>query len=206
MHKLAGNASLLISSNRATMGFSEKNDIEREVGDASDRKDHECISAEIPDWRREKPERFWDPGKKLLLAIRRYQYWRKKKGLVARFVCKWLVLRYRFWSLVTGSDIALQCKLGGGLLIPHPNGILIHPSALIGPNCLIFQQVTIGTRRGECGVPVIEGHVDIGAGAKILGPVHIGAHARIDANAVVYADVPSGALAFGVPAKILRFK
>ena len=110
------------------MGLSEKNEIEREVGDASERKDHECISAEIPDWSREKPERFWDPGKKLLLAIRRYQYWRKKKGLVARFVSKWLVLRYRFWSLVTGSDIALQCKLEGGLLIPHPNGILIHPA------------------------------------------------------------------------------
>ncbi len=121
----------------------KKSNIEEESGDVALRKDEDDVSAEIPDWSREKPERFWDPGKKLLLAIRRYQYWRKKKGLVARFVCKWLVLRYRFWSLVTGSDIALQCKLGGGLLMPHPNGILIHPDALIGPNCLIFQQVTL---------------------------------------------------------------
>ena len=77
---------------------------------------------------------------------------------------------------------------------------MIHPAAQIGVNCLIFQQVTIGTR-GRFGPPVIEGHVDIGAGAKILGLVHIGAHARIGANAVVDADVPSGAMAVGIPAK-----
>jgi serine O-acetyltransferase len=117
-------------------------------------------------------------------------------------LCKWFVLRHRFWSVVTGADIPLNCRIGGGLLIPHPNGIVIHPEAEIGANCLIFQQVTIGSR-GKGGVPVIEGHVDIGAGAKILGPARVGAHARIGANAVVTGDVPRGATAAGTPAAIL---
>jgi serine O-acetyltransferase len=158
------------------------------------------VSAESADWTREAPRRFWDPGRKLLLAMRRYQYWRGRGGPVAAMLCNWLVLRHRFWSVVTGADIPLTCHIGGGLLIPHPNGIVVHPDARIGVNCLIFQQVTIGTgaRRG---LPEIGGHVDIGAGARILGPVRIGAHARIGANAVVLADVAAGATAVGIPAK-----
>jgi len=86
--------------------------------------------------------------------------------------------------------------------MPHPNGIVIHPGVEIGPNCLIFQQVTIGG--GEGGTPTIGGHVDIGAGAKIFGAVRIGNHARIGANAVVLSDVPDGRTAVGVPAEIVR--
>jgi len=162
----------------------------------------EGISADIPDWEREKPQRFWDPGRKLLLAIRRYQHWRKRSSWASRLICKWLVLRHRFWSAITGADIPLNSKIGGGLLIPHPNGIVIHPDAEIGVNCLIFQQVTIGS--DDSGVPEIGGHVDIGAGAKILGPVRIGAHAKIGANAVVLKDVPAGATAIGIPANTVR--
>src|SRR6185437_4580614 len=148
------------------------------------------ISVDVADWSRESPQCFWDPGRKLLRAIRRYQYWRRKTGPVAHFLRKLLVLRHRFWSVVTGADIPLNCNIGGGLLIPHPNGIVIHPDARIGVNCLIFQQVTIGTRMGG-GTPRIGNHVDIGAGAKILGAVEIGANARIGANAVVVKDVES---------------
>ena len=86
--------------------------------------------------------------------------------------------------------------------MPHPNGIVIHPMARIGPNCLIFQQVTIGTRRGVKMLPMIGGHVDIGAGAKILGNVRIGDHASIGANAVVLKDVSAGKTAIGIPAVI----
>jgi serine O-acetyltransferase len=160
------------------------------------------ISAEIPDWSYEQPHQFWDPGRRLLLALRQYQNWRNKKGPVALLICKWLVLRHRFWSVVTGADIPLNCCIGGGLLIPHPNGIVIHPDAKVGVNCLISAQVTIGTR-GELGIPEIAGHVEIGAGAKILGGVRIGAHAKIGANAVVVCDVPPGATAVGIPAKIV---
>jgi serine O-acetyltransferase len=159
------------------------------------------VSADIPDWTRETPRQFWDPGRQLLRAIRRYQHWRDRPGAIGRLACKWLVLRHRFWSVVTGADIPLTCRIGGGLLIPHPNGIVIHPDAVIGVNGLIFQQVTIGSRDAE-GVPVIAGQVDIGAGAKILGAVRIGAHARIGANAVVLEDMPTNSIAVGVPAVI----
>ena len=82
------------------------------------------------------------------------------------------------------------------MLIPHPNGIVIHPDAKIGVNCLIFQQVTIGAR-DALGVPEISGHVDIGAGAKILGAVKIGTHAKIGANAVITRNVEDGMVAIG---------
>src|SRR3984893_8601764 len=154
------------------------------------------ISATVPDWARETPTQFWDPGRKLLSTIRAYEKWNRKTGLTAKIIRKILVMRHRFWSVVTGADIPLNCQIGGGLLIPHPNGIVIHPDAAIGVNCLIFQQVTVGIRSGP-GVPVIGGHVDIGAGAKILGPVRIGDHTRIGANAVVTKDVPSHTTAIG---------
>ena len=87
----------------------------------------------------------------------------------------------------------------------HPQGVVIHPEAVIGPNCLIFQQVTLGMGPIP-GLPKIGGQVDIGAGAKILGGVRIGNHAKIGANAVVITDVPDHATAVGIPAKIIQKK
>jgi serine O-acetyltransferase len=161
------------------------------------------VSAEVADWSREKPRQFWDPSRKLLLAIRRYQHWHNKKGIVAACTCKWFVLRHRFWSIVTGAEIPLDCRIGGGLLINHPNGIVIDSEATIGVNCLIFQQVTIGNKALRGAVPEVAGHVDVGAGAKVMGSIKIGAHAKIAANSLVITDVPAGATAIGVPARIL---
>lgn len=155
----------------------------------------QAISASIADWSRERRARFWDPGRQLLASIRGYQ---RAQGGWGR---GWHGLCHRFWSVVAGAEIPLNSQIGGGLLIPHPNGIVIHPGATIGPNCLIFQQVTLGADEG--GAPIIGGHVDIGAGAKILGAVRIGDHARIGANAVVLADVPAGATAVGIPARVV---
>lgn len=87
------------------------------------------------------------------------------------------------------------------MLLPHPNGIVIHPQAVIGPNCLIFQQVTLAV--GDGGAPRIGGHVDIGAGAKILGGVSLGDHSKVGANAVVLNDVPPYKTAVGIPARIV---
>lgn len=84
-------------------------------------------------------------------------------------------------------------------MLPHPDGVVVHPDARIGPNCLLFQQVTIGTGP-KPGLPQLGGHVDVGPGAKILGGVHIGDHAVIGANAVVLSDVPARSVAVGVPA------
>jgi serine O-acetyltransferase len=128
------------------------------------------ISASTPDWSREsKPFGAWDPGRTLLKSIRNYQAW--KLSPILKFFTPLAVVRHRFWSAVAGADIPLNCQLGGGLLIPHPNGIVILPAATIGVNCLIFQQVTIGSNGHGNGQPVVGGHVDIGAGAKILGGV-----------------------------------
>jgi serine O-acetyltransferase len=161
-------------------------------------KQEQTVSADEPDWSREAPRRLWDPPRRLLRTLRRYQSWRERESRLSRLVCKLTVLEHRFWSVVTGADIPLNCKIGGGLALVHPSGVVIHPEAKIGPNCLIFQQVTVtkGVRLG--------GHVDIGAGAKIVRDVTVGAHAVIGANAVVLSDVPSGATAVGIPARVLR--
>ena len=160
------------------------------------------ISSTEPDWSREQVQRGkYEPWKQLLAVIRKYQ--RIKTGRGYRIFLPFLVLQHRFWSSVCGADIPLNTTLGGGLIMTHPNGIVIHPEARIGANCLIFQQVTIGMGQVP-GVPAIGGHVDIGAGAKILGGIQIGDHAKIGANSVVLQNVPAGATAVGIPARIIR--
>jgi len=156
------------------------------------------INWDIPLWEREKPRKFWDPGRKLLRTIRYYQRLKSTNNMWGLFLSKICILRYRFWSLVTGAEIDLMCQIGGGLIIPHPNGIVIHPLSEIGINCLIFQQVTLA------GKVILGTHVDIGAGAKILGPLKIGNHVRIGANAVVTDDVPDGETVVGIPARIVK--
>lgn len=152
-------------------------------------------SASEPNWQREFVKG-WMPGAKLVRTLRD---WRRSTNIVSR---KFAVLRHRFWSSVTGADIPINSDISGGFLIPHPCGIVIHPEAKIGPNCLIFQNVTLGMRNG--GVPTLGGHVLVGAGAVVLGNVTIGDHAVIGANAVVLQDVPEGASAVGNPCRILR--
>jgi serine O-acetyltransferase len=160
------------------------------------------VSSTEPDLSREaKPFFAWLPSRSLLASIRAHQRASASRAPWAPLLRKWASLRHAFWSVVTGADIPLNCRIGGGLLLPHPNGIVIHPDAQIGPNCLLFQQVTIGVAHG--GVPRIEGHVDIGAGAKVLGPITVGAHARIGANAVVVDDVPPGATVVGIPGRVV---
>ena len=159
-----------------------------------------AISASEPDWSREVPRCWWDPGYRLLRAIRKYQ---AARGRLAR---RYWAIQHRFWSVVTQSEIHLNQDIGGGLRLPHPTGIILHPDAVLGPNCQLFHQVTLGLVEDREGVPVLGGHVDIGAGARILGPVRIGDHARVGANAVVLRDVPAGATAVGVPARIIPAK
>jgi len=128
----------------------------------------------------------------LLASIRDYQRHRRlrRKLAVLRRCCAGAARPSR-------ADIPINARIGGGLLIPHPNGIVIHPDAQIGPNCLIFQQVTIGVANG---IPPIGGHVDIGPGAKVLRAFTIGDPARIGANAVVLSDVTEGSTVVGIPA------
>ncbi|SAL77941.1 serine acetyltransferase [Caballeronia peredens] len=81
-------------------------------------------------------------------------------------------------------------------------GIVVHRHAVLGNNIVIAPNVVIGGR-GRRGAPVIEDDVLIGAGACVLGPVVIGKGAKIGANAVVLSDVPPGAIAVGVPARVI---
>lgn len=161
------------------------------------------ISTSEPEWKRELPRGFWDPSRKYIKAIRDYQKYKVRSGLLAVVGRKLAVLRHLFWAVVSGADIPINCKIGGGLSIPHPNGIVIHSKAEIGVNCLIHQQVTIGVNRVDSEPPKISGHVDIGAGAKIIGNIIIGSHVLIGANAVVVKDVEEYSIVAGVPAKVI---
>ncbi len=156
------------------------------------------VDWQVPMWDRETPQRFWDPSRKLLKSIRSYQSFKSKGGFLSKILMKVCVIRHRFWSTVCGAEIDLNCQIGGGLLLPHPNGIVIHPDSTIGVNCLIFQQVTLA------GKVDLGYHVDIGAGAKILGPTTLGDNAKVGANAVVTKPVESGVTVAGIPAKMIR--
>ncbi len=156
------------------------------------------VSATVPDWSREEVRQFWDPGYKLLRAIRRYQAAKARGGPIGWAFSKYWALVHRFWSVITQSEIHLNTHIEGGLRLPHPTGIIIHPTARIGPNCMIFQQVTLVS------TVVLGGHVDLGAGAKIMGPLTIGDDVTVGANSVVTRDVESGATVAGVPARKLN--
>jgi serine O-acetyltransferase len=178
------------------------------------------VSADEADWTRERPRGFWDPGRKLIKTLRDYSRLEDRNDPVSAFRRSLIVTRHRFWSAVTSCDVPLGFNPGGGFMLPHPTGVVIHPKSVVGPNCRIMQQVTLGAvgrsrkdddASGEAdatagerkGAPVLGGHVDVGAGAKIIGAVTIGDHAVIGANAVLLIDVPDGATAAGVPARLI---
>jgi len=114
-------------------------------------------------------------------------------------------LMYRLIFLIFNSVIPMSVEIGEGTTLGYGGlGIVLHARCRIGANVLIAQQVTIGGRWPREGVPVIEDGVSIGAGAKILGPIRVGAGSRVGANAVVLKDVPPRAVVAGVPAKIIH--
>lgn len=155
------------------------------------------VSATVPDWSRERIRRFWDPGPKLIRAIRRWQAARARGGIVARIVARYWSLNHLWWSTITQCELHLTCEIGGGLYLPHPQGLVVAPSAKIGPNCLLMHQVTL------TGGVVLGGHCDVGAGAKLIGPLVVGDHVQIGANAVVTRDVPARCTVAGVPARVI---
>ncbi len=105
---------------------------------------------------------------------------------------------------ITGIEIHPGAKIGKHLVIDHGMGVVIGETAEVGDDCLIYHGVTLGGRGLTQGKrhPTIGSRVMIGAGAKILGAVHIGDNARIGANAVVTKDVPAGATAVGINAHV----
>jgi serine O-acetyltransferase len=107
-------------------------------------------------------------------------------------------------ELTTGCTIHREAKIGDDLHLVHGWNIRIHPCVVIGDRCGIMHDVTIGTNMDRGGVATIGDDVFIGAGAKILGKLTIGDRAVIGANSLVIADVPPGATAIGVPARVMR--
>src|SRR5437763_6255740 len=99
------------------------------------------VSASVEDWSREaKRAAHWAPSRSLLASIRAYR--RAAGPGLPNALRRWLAKqRHRFWSIVTGADVPIDSQIARGLLQPHPNGVVITREAVIGPNCLLFQQV-----------------------------------------------------------------
>jgi serine O-acetyltransferase len=130
--------------------------------------------------------------------------WRWEWLLAARIVsnvARWL----------TGIEIHPGATLGRRLVIDHGMGVVIGETAIVGDDCLVYHGVTLGgkiqaSREETTGQrhPTLGNRVLVGAGAAILGPVTIGDDATIGALSVVVDDVPPGALAVGIPAKVKK--
>lgn len=116
----------------------------------------------------------------------------------------------RFFShigrFLTGIEIHPGATIGRRVFIDHGMGVVIGETAVIGDDCTLYHGVTLGGTSWNKGKrhPTLEQGVVIGAGAKVLGPITIGKHAKIGSNAVVVKDVPENATAVGIPARILE--
>lgn len=110
------------------------------------------------------------------------------------------------WS---GAEIHPDARIGPGFALAHSSGVVIGPGVRLGSDCRLSQGVTLGEQgRGgrveAWGFPEVGDHVTIGAHAVILGPRRIGTGAVVGANAVVTTDLPEGAVAVGIPARVVR--
>ena len=140
------------------------------------------------------------PGVHALL-MHRFSHWLWKARLY------WLA---RFMSHIgrffTGIEIHPGATIGHRVFIDHGMGVVVGETAIIGDDCTLYHGVTLGGTTWNKGKrhPTLEAGVVIGAGAKVLGPITIGAGAKIGSNAVVVKDVPANATAVGIPARILE--
>ncbi|MDR2381814.1 MAG: serine O-acetyltransferase [Bifidobacteriaceae bacterium] len=105
---------------------------------------------------------------------------------------------------LTGVEIHPGARLGRRLFIDHGMGVVIGETAVVGDDVLLFHGVTLGGRSMVKGKrhPTLGDGVTVGAGAKVLGPIHVGHGARIGANSVVVRDVPPDGVVVGVPGKL----
>ncbi|HZV61111.1 MAG TPA: serine O-acetyltransferase [Methylophilaceae bacterium] len=139
------------------------------------------------------------PGVHALIAHRfSHWLWEHRLRWLARFsshIARWL----------TGIEIHPGAQIGHRVFIDHGMGVVIGETAIINDDCTLYHGVTLGGTSWNKGKrhPTLERGVVIGAGAKVLGPITVGAEAKIGSNAVVVKDVPAGATAVGIPARIL---
>jgi serine O-acetyltransferase len=149
-----------------------------------------------------------DPWRQGLWVMLVYRFGRWRYRVRPTLLRKVLSFVYKLLKIasqiLTGIDLPCETRIGRRLKIEHFGGIIISGDAVLGDDVVLRNGVTIGLRRtGQPGSPVIGNRVDIGAGAKLLGAITVGDDAVIGANAVVLCDVPAGALAVGIPARII---
>lgn len=137
------------------------------------------------------------PGLHAIWAHRLWHaLWTRRVRFIARAgsqVTRWL----------TGIEIHPGATIGRRFFIDHGMGVVIGETAEVGDDVMLYHGVTLGGRQREGGKrhPTIEDGVAVGAGAKILGPITIGAGSVVGANAVVTKDAPADSVLVGVPAK-----
>ena len=139
------------------------------------------------------------PGLHALL-IHRLAHWLWRKRL--RWLARMLSHIGRF---LTGIEIHPGAHIGRRFFIDHGMGVVIGETAEVGDDCTLYHGVTLGGTSWNKGKrhPTLGNGVVLGAGAKVLGPITVGDRARVGSNAVVVKDVPPGATAIGIPARIL---
>ncbi len=131
----------------------------------------------------------------------RAAHWLWVRG--ARFAARVLS---QFVRWLTGIEIHPGAKIGSGFFIDHGMGVVIGETAEVGRNATLYHGVTLGgtaNARGQKRHPTLEDNVTVGAGAKVLGAITIGAGSRIGANAVVVKTVPPNAVVVGVPGQVV---
>ena len=140
------------------------------------------------------------------LAFHRFGEWRsaiRPRPLRAPFSIAYRALYRRARNLYR-IELPSSARIGRRVVFEHQHGIVVHGNAEIGDGCVLRQGVTLGIRHPDRPreAPKLGRDVQVGAGAKILGDVTIGDGAVIGANAVVLCDVPAGAMAVGIPARV----
>lgn len=134
------------------------------------------------------------------LWMYRVTHWLWQQGL--KWLARWLSGLARWF---TGIEIHPGAQIGRCFFIDHGMGVVIGETAVIGNGCTLYHGVTLGGTSWQKGKrhPTLGDDVVVGAGAKVLGPIEIGAGARIGSNAVVVKPVPAGATVVGVPGRLI---
>jgi serine O-acetyltransferase len=134
------------------------------------------------------------------LVFHRFAHWLYRLGIP--FLPRLISHLARF---ITGVEIHPGAKIGKGVFIDHAMGVVIGETAIVGDDCLIYQDVTLGGTGKQSGKrhPTLGQNVVVGAGAKVLGNLQIGNNVRIGAGSVVLRDVPSDCTVVGVPGRIV---